>query len=85
MTVLQDSETPEAILKIVKRLRVDFGVGKDDVYVVDAEHENLSEGSYGISAECLMDYDWMTQVYTWGIEGYWLERCTGWCIAVHPR
>lgn len=82
MSVLHDSEIPAEILAVVKQLRAEYCLGPDDVYVVDAEHEELSEGSYGISAECLMDWDWMSKVK---IDGWWTEQATSWCLAVHPK
>ena len=84
MTVLRRNEVPEAIQAEVDKLRKKYFVGEDDVYVVDAEHENMSEGSYGISAEILTDFvDWMSEVK---VEGpWWTERATSWCLAVHPK
>jgi hypothetical protein len=82
VTVLKDKEAPLEIAWAAMKVREKYGVGEDDVYIVDAEHEELSAGSYGISAECLMDWDWMSEVE---IEGWWTEKATGWCLAVHPK
>jgi hypothetical protein len=85
MTVLKDEEIPTEIRSAVSRVRRQYGVGKDDVFVVDAEHEGLPEGSFAIWAECLVDYDWKDCVDS-ELETYWSEwRYTETCLAVHPR
>lgn len=81
-----DLSFPKEIRKFVKWLRERYSLGRDDVYLNHAEHEELPEGSYSVGIECVFEWVFDEEVLDYDLgSDWWKERINTWCLAIHPN
>lgn len=64
--------------KVLAEVKAAFGTDEPKLY--DADHEELSEGSWSIAWEC--GDDW-TYGFRTSVAGVFVEPIAGWCLGVY--